>query len=178
MKFLLGCVLVGASLVGAPSASFASEGDCPPAKTGGRTLGWIDIGRGDVPLKAMSYQPGDTLLPPPSNANAGVSATHQPLLATQGTTVIAWHVRYGKGCLGSLNDLLDMPLGSAFEVRDRTGETLTYQITERAKVKRGKYRPEWFRTNGPAQLSLFTCADLAGGEFKNTEVLIAVPVNT
>lgn len=51
-----------------------------------------------------------------------------------------------------------------------------YRITSRHTVMKGEYPAAWFRQLGPHQLALFTCADLRGGKFRRTTVILAEPV--
>lgn len=169
---LVSAVLVS-PLVTAPPASAAS---CPPASVGGPAVGWLEVDGARVPLKNVTYPAGGVLNPPATALAAGVSTRHRPLLAESGSTVIAWHVRYGRGCFGALNPLLDATMGSTFDIVTASGGRQTYRLVERTAVKRGQYEPQWFRTNGPAQVSLFTCTDLRNGRFAKTMALIAEPV--
>lgn len=170
-------LFVAASLGGVvPSAQAADA--CPPASVGGKPVGWIEFDGIKVPLKSISYPAGGELDPPASAKVAGVSSRHKALLSDQGSTVIAWHVRYGQGCNGALNPLLKKKLGANFDIVTPSGSRQTYELVERSTVKRGQYQPEWFRTNGSPQVSLFTCSDLRNGKFEKTTALIAVPVNS
>ena len=149
---------------------------CPSDRVGGKTIGWIEFDDVKVPLKSVTYPAGGALDPPASAEVAGVSTRHQPLLARQGSTVIAWHVRYGKGCSGALNPLLNREMGSTFDIVTRNGDRQEYRLVDKEKVKRGRYKPEWFRTNGAPQVSLFTCSDLTDGKFRTTTALFAEPI--
>ena len=166
--------LLAAGLVYAPSAQAAA---CPSEAVGGSPVGWVEFDGKQVPIKPVTYPAGGTLAPPKSAKVAGVSKRHRPLLSKQGTTVLTWHVRYGQGCNGSLNALLDKPVGSTFTIKKRGGGTQVYQITDQTEVLKGRYQPEWFRTQGSPQLSMFTCSDLRNGKFRKTTALFAVPVD-
>lgn len=166
--------LLAAGFVYAPSAQAAA---CPSEAVGGSPVGWVEFDGKQVPIKPVTYPAGGTLAPPKSAKVAGVSKRHQPLLSKQGTTVLTWHVRYGQGCNGSLNALLDKPVGSTFTIKKRGGGTQVYQITDQTEVLKGRYQPEWFRTQGSPQLSMFTCSDLRNGKFRKTTALFAVPVD-
>lgn len=167
-------VLLISGLAFAPHAEAAR---CPSEAVGGSPIGWVEFDGKKVPIKPVTYPAGGTLAPPNSAKVAGLSKRHRPLLAGQGTTVLAWHVRYGQGCYGALNDLLSKPLGSTFTVTKRGGGSRVYQITDRKAVVKGRYRPEWFRIQGSPQLSMFTCSDLRNGKFRKTTALFAVPVD-
>ena len=173
-------LLAGALVAFVPLAfgAPAHAAKCPPASVGGKTIGWIEFDDVKVPLKDTDYPPGGELDPPPSNKVAGVSEQHQGLLSTIGTTVVAWHVRYGKGCKGTLNPLLRKEAGDTFDIVTRSGERQTYELTEKTKVKRGRYSPDWFRLHGAPQVTLFTCSDLRKGKYRNTRVLVAVPAQS
>ena len=146
---------------------------CPPSSVGGRTVAWISVGDTAVPLKAIPFKRGQVLHPPDTNQAAGVSRGHAPLYARTGTTVITWHVRYGVGCDGTLNPVLDEPVGGTFTVGLVGRPAQLYRITSRHTVLKGAYQAAWFRQQGPHQLALFTCADLRGGEFRRTTVILA-----
>ena len=90
--------------------------------------------------------------------------------------MITWHVRYGKGCPGSLNPLLTMKPGKKFRVTDERGKQRMYQVDEQIRVPRGEYDPKWFQLDGPRRLTFMTCTDLKKGEFRKTAVVIASPV--
>lgn len=126
----------------------------------------------------MSLSRRGVLTPPPTNVVAGLSRDHAGITAAWGTSVIAWHVRFGRGCPGSLNDLLSAPVGTEITVRRNEGEPRTYRITERRTVPKGRYDVEWFRQHGPHRLALFSCADPEGGTFRKNVVILAdeVPV--
>lgn len=81
----------------------------------------------------------------------------------------------GSACNGTLNPILKKKVGSTFDVVTSEGERQTYRIAERDKVDRGDLQPEWFRTNGSPQLTLFTCSDLDRGKFRKTSVIVAEP---
>lgn len=149
---------------------------CPPASVGGPTIGTIAVAGSRVPLKYVSYVPGGVLHPPATNQAAGVSSLNAPLDAHEGTTVIAWHVRYGKGCPGSLNALLDLPVGGTFTISDQAAFATEYRVTRRFEVDKGKYRKEWFSSIGPRRIALFTCGDLRYERFHSTIAIFAEPV--
>jgi len=127
-------------------------------------------------LQQVKLSP-DRAADPKSAKVAGVSKRHRPLLSKQGTTVLTWHIRYGQGCYGSLNALLDKPVGSTFTITKKGGGSQVYEITDQTEVVKGRYQAEWFRTQGSPQLSMFTCSDLRNGKFRKTTALFAVPVN-
>lgn len=164
---------LGAGLLIAPVAGAAQ---CPSKAVGGAPVGWVNVDDVKVPIKPVSYPAGGELAPPDSNKVAGMSTRHRPLLAKQGTTVITWHVRYGPGCDGTLNPLLDKKKDDTFTIVKKGGATQTYRIVSQTTVPQGKYKAEWFRTEGPPQLALFTCNDYRKGKFRKTTAIIAVPV--
>lgn len=168
--------VIAAFAVVVPSA--AAVAACPPASVAGKPIGWIEFAKGRVPITPVHYPAGGVLNPPPTNLAAGVSTRHQPLLAQQGSTVIAWHVRYGVGCDGALNPIVAAGRGGRFTVVLPNGPRQTYVVTEAHTVSRGKYRPEWFRLNGDPQITMLTCSDLRNGTFTKTSALIAVPIPT
>jgi hypothetical protein len=154
----------------------ASAANCPPATVGGPAIGSITAGGAKVPIKPVTYVPGGTLRPPDTAKAVGLSTLNAALDAEQGTAVLAWHVRYGKGCFGSLNTLLKMPIGSTFTVQVKESVAREYRITRRIEVPKGRYKKEWFSPDGPHRLALFTCGDLRYEKFHSTIAVFAEPV--
>lgn len=158
-------------------APAAHATNCPPSTVGGKTIGWVEFDDVRVPIKKTDYPAGGELDPPASNKVAGMSTRHQGLLSNVGSTVIAWHVRYGKGCNGTLNPILKKSEGDTFDIVTASGDRRTYELVDRETVKRGNYRNDWFRLHGDPQVTLFTCSDLRNGKFERTRVLVGVPVD-
>lgn len=174
VRILMALAVLAGMMAVAPASQ--ARANCPPPSVGGRTVAWISVSDTRVPVKAIDFRRGQALHPPDTNQAAGVSRGHAPLSATIGTTVITWHVRYGVGCDGSLNPVLDEPIGATFTVRPVGKPARQYRITSRHTVMKGAYRAAWFRQQGPHQLALFTCAGLRGGKFRKTTVILAEPV--
>lgn len=173
---LIGVVVVVLASLGVAPAAHASK--CPPASVGGKTIGWVEFDDVRVPIKRTDYPAGGALVPPASNRVAGMSTLHQGLIADQGTTVIAWHERFGPGCPGTLNPLLRKKMGDTFDIVTTSGQRQSFTLTESRKVKRGRYQRDWFRLHGDRQVTLFTCSDLRNGRFINNRVLVAVPTSS
>lgn len=155
----------------------AYAAQCAPARVGGPSIGTITAGGVSVPIKPVTYKPGGTLRPPDTAKAVGVSTVNAPLDSDEGTTVMAWHVRYGKGCPGTLNTLLDLPIGASFTVQSNGSTAREYRITERFEVPRGKYKKKWFTPVGPHRLALFTCGDLRYEKFHSTIAVFADPID-
>lgn len=153
-----------------------STAKCPSSSLGGRTVGRVRFDGISVPVKSTSYRRGGVFAPAPSAKIAGVSTRHQPLNATEGTTFIGWHVRYGAGCYGTLNPLIAKPVGYQFTTTDATGQATVWEITERHLINKGDQRRAWFTLNGPRQLVMATCAGFKNGKFRKNYVIIAKPV--
>lgn len=168
-------VLAAISLVQLTLPITAEGAGCPSAEVGGPTVGWIDTGSARAPIKRVTYPAGGVLDPPASNQVVGMSVRHRPLLSEQGTTVLTWHVRFGNGCPGTLNPIIDAPVGSEFTLTDSKSRSRTYVITEKHTVPKGRYDPAWFRSNGSPQVTLFTCTDLRQGVYRKTFAIIATP---
>lgn len=172
------CAVALCLVLGAPGflsiPAYAAK--CASASVGGASIGTITAGGVSVPIKPVTYKPGGTLRPPDTAKAVGVSTVNTPLDADEGTTVMAWHVRYGKGCPGTLNTLLDLPIGANFTVQANGSSAREYQITERFEVPRGKYKRKWFTPVGPHRLALFTCGDLRYEKFHSTIAVFAEPV--
>jgi hypothetical protein len=162
-----------ASLLGWAPARAQS---CPPASVGGRTVAVITVDGVKVPVKSITFVNGGPLDPPHTNKAAGISARNRPLDARKGSTVITWHVRYGPGCPGALNALTRLPLGSTFTAGRVGTAPATYRITARESYPKGTIKASWFRHSGPRKLMLITCDDYAGGVFRRTMAIQAVPV--
>jgi hypothetical protein len=155
----------------------AKAANCKPKSVGGPSVGQVTVGDTRVPLKKVSFKPGGALIPPATNRAAGISTLHARIGARFGTTVIAWHVWYGRECPGTLNSLRRLPIGSTFEIQRKGGKPITLKITERVSVPRGQYLDEWFRPDGPYQVAFFTCGGLRNGVHTTNVVVIAVPVD-
>lgn len=161
------------TLVSAPASKAAK---CPPPKKDGKTVGTILVEGITVDVKRVDYKEGKDLLPPNSPLNVGVSILHQPLSATEGASLLVWHVNY-KGCQGKLNVINDEKPGYKFDVIDEKGEIVEYEVKERYQVKKGKYKPEWFMLTGPRKLVLVTCiGKVVRGSYLDNLVFIATPV--
>lgn len=152
----------------------AAATPCPPASVGGPAVAWVFIGGTRTPLKPVDYDHGEALVPPATSRAGGI--TGKPVGARSGTTVIAWHVRFGPGCPGRMNSLASAPIGTQFTLQARGGEVVQLAITGRTEVKNGRYRPSWFRPGGPYSVTLLTCGDLRDGVFRTTVVTFAAPV--
>lgn len=164
--------LAGTLVSGTP----AEARTCPPASVGGPTVAHITVGTRVVPVKRITFGRGGVLNPPATNRAAGISDRNQPLKAKKGATVITWHVRYGPGCDGALNRLITRPLGSAFTVGAVGVTPRWYKIVSRETVPKGTLKRWWFRHDGRKRLVLITCADYAGGVFRRTMAITAVPI--
>jgi hypothetical protein len=167
---------VGMSFLAVATSAPARAANCPPASVGGRTVATVTVDDRTVPVKAVTFVDGGALIPPATNRAAGISVRNQPLNARKGASVIIWHVRFGPGCPGALNDLTTMPLGSTFTVAKVGRTPATYEIAAREMVTKGTVKRSWFRNGGLRKLVLITCADFTGGVFRGTTAVIAVPV--
>ena len=169
-----GLAVAWASAVTLTGAARAMATDCPTARVGGPAVGWVTVGDARVPLKPIRFASGESLELPGSSKVAGLSRVHATPGASLGTSVIAWHVRYGRGCPGSLNVLLSAPVGTTFDVQLRHGEPVTYRIVGRSSVPRGRYPVQWFDQVGEHRVVLLSCADLWNGAFRRTVATFAV----
>lgn len=172
------CVMVcaGAILNVSAFATGTQAAECPPSTIGGPSVGSVRVGDISVPLKRVRYRNGGPLHPPASNQNAGISIMNATIGAEEGTSVITWHIRYGPGCPGTLNELATLPPGSTFAVRMKGQQAVEYSITTRTEVRKGRYKAAWFRSDGKHRLALFTCGDFRDGVFQSTIVTLAEPV--
>lgn len=168
--------LLGGLMTGLVAAAPAEARTCPSASIGGPAVAHIKVRGRTVPVKSVTFRNGGTLLPPATNKAAGISKRNQPLRAKKGTTIITWHVRYGQGCNGTLNRVLKMPIGATFTVAEVGKPAKTFRITQNVTVPKSGLKTRWFRRSGPHRLVLLTCADLTGGVFRKTQVVIAAPV--
>lgn len=144
---------------------------CQPPDIAAPVVATIEVSGRSTPLVAVRYKHGGVLKPPPTHRAGGI--TGKPVGAPSGTTIIAWHVRYGEGCDGRLNTLATAPVGTRFTLQATGGEPVTLEITGRKVVKQGNYKPAWFRPGGPYQVTLLTCDDYIG---RNTVATFAVPL--
>jgi hypothetical protein len=175
-KFYVGIGLVAlvSALFVAPTMN-ASAAGCNPVKATGKTVGQIQAGSVNMPIKSFNYPAGGIMEPQKSTLAAAVSVRHMPLSSTLGTSVIVWHVNYA-GCNNQLNILTSQSVGYKLKITDENGKVKYYKISKKFQVKKGNYQSSWFNLIGPRQLLLVTC----GGSFKNghyteNSVLIATP---
>lgn len=173
--------LVLAQQMGAPNgveaATVKRQPDCPPAAVGGRPIGEISIDGRQIPMVAIARTKDGILNPPATSAAAGLDTEGVPLDASHGTAVIAWHVRFGKGCPGALNPISRAPLGTRFTIESRTGGEREYVVTGRDVSRADQLPARWFRLSGPYRVGLFTCGDLRDGQFHSTVATFATPVD-
>ena len=176
MRTVVALVVLLAALPCVQAGAVQAAG-CPPASVGGPAVGSLTVGRVTAPITPVSVSAGGVLDPPPTNRAVGLSRQHARLDARRGTSVLTWHVRYGPGCDGVINALLTAPIGTEFEVAPKGAAATRYRVVERLTVRKGRYRLEWFRQDGPHRLALFTCADLRDGAFRDTVAVFANPVS-
>lgn len=167
--------LVLSPTVPAQALAPASAKACPPASVGGKAVGKFVLGAITVPIKTVRMSKDGSLDSVASAKVASVVTDWQPLNAKMGTTVILWHSRYGVGCDGTLNPLMEQRVGDTFKVVDAKGVARTYEIAAINVVAKGKYWDDWFRWDGPRQLTLVTCTGLKDGVFTQNHVISAIP---
>lgn len=168
-------VLCLASLTPANAVVVLPAKACPPATVGGKAVGKITVDGVKVLIKKVRMGADGSLDSAPSNLVASVVSDWQPLNAKSGTTVLLWHSRYGVGCDGTLNMLFGKQAGDVFSITDAKGVRRDYAITAAATVKKGKYWDDWFRWDGPRQITLVTCTGLTNNVFTENYVITAVP---
>lgn len=153
----------------------AEAAPCNPVKPTGKTVGQIQVGQVNMPIKSFTYPAGGIMEPQKSTLMAAVSARHMPLSSTMGTSVVVWHVNYA-GCTNALNILTTKTVGSTFKVTDEKGNTTTYKIDKKLIVKKGNYQESWFNLIGPRKLLLATCTgSFKDGHYTDNAVIIASP---
>lgn len=175
-KFL--SVVSSAALIGAlfvVTNTNAVAAGCEPVKPTGKTVGQIQAGNVSMPIKSFTYPAGGIMEPQKSTLMAAVSNRHQPLSATMGTSVIAWHVNYA-GCNNALNVLTTKDVGFTFKVTDEKGKTTSYKIDKKILVKKGNYQQSWFDLIGPRKLTLATCTGaFKDGHYVSNWIILASP---
>lgn len=179
MKFgrTLGLALTAGLFLGsfAALAPTASAAKCPANNLDGKTIGAIKIGTTSVPVKSVTYPLSGELDPPKSPLFAGLSARHNPLKASTGSSIIVWHIEY-EGCKGKLNPIIKAKVGTKFSVTDEEGNKTSYKITDSLSVPKGEYKAKWFRIDGSRQLIFVTCGGkIVNSHFTRNEIVIAVP---
>lgn len=97
-----------------------------------------------------------------------------------GSAVLVGHVDSRDGSLGALAALYKVREGDRAQVRRADGYTVHYRITTRQAIpKRRLPASEIFRRDGPAVLTLVTCAppyDRPHGGYQSNLVVTAVPL--
>jgi hypothetical protein len=169
-------VLVAVAYFVFPSASPTNAVGCVPVKATGKTVGQIQVGALEMPIKAFNYPAGGIMEPQKSTQMAALSQRHMPLSSPTGTSVVVWHVDYS-GCTNELNVLTKQAVGFKFKITDEKGKVTTYKISKKYTVKKGNYQSSWFNLIGPRQLLMATCTGtFKNGHYQDNSVLIAVPV--
>lgn len=170
-------VLMGLALIVVPLAQPTADAACKPVKATGKTVGRIEVGNVDMPIKSFSYPLGGVMEPQKSTLAAGVSRRHMPLSSNLGTSVITWHKDYS-GCVNELNIMFDRKVGSTFAITDENGDVQRYKVTKKLEVRKGDYRKSWFTLVGPRQLTLVTCTGkFSNGHYEKNLVIIATKIS-
>jgi hypothetical protein len=165
-------LLLGSFAALAPTASAAK---CPATNLDGKTIGTIKVGSLSVPVKSVTYPISGELDPPISPQFAGISARHNPLSATVGSSIIVWHIKYN-ACAGKLNPIVNSKVGSKISVVDEKNANHSYKIASNFSVLLGVYKADWFSLEGPRQLVFVTCTGkVVKGRYLRNQIIIAVP---
>jgi hypothetical protein len=165
--------LIGSLLIVSNNSAVAAG--CNPVTPTGKTVGQIQAAGVSMPIKTFSYPAGGIMEPQKSTLMAALSNRHQPLSATMGTSVIAWHVNYA-GCTNALNVITTKSTGFTFKVTDEKGKTTTYKIDKKIQVKKGNYQQSWFDLIGPRKLLLATCTGaFSNGHYESNWIILASP---
>ena len=156
-------------------APVASAANCPATNLDGKTIGQIVFGASVVQVKSVTYPVSGSLNPPRSPLYAGLSARHNPLNATEGSSLIVWHINY-EGCIGTLNPIISAKIGTNFAVVDENGKKKSYKISKSFSVPVGNYQSDWFRLDGSRQLIFVTCGGkVVNGHYTRNEIVISIP---
>ena len=170
-SFVAAVIVASAVIIPIQSAQAA----CKPVKATGKTVGEIQVGSLKMPIKPFTYPAGGVMEPQKSTQMLAMSQRHQPLDATMGTTVLAWHVNYA-GCVNPLNTLTNKSVGVKLQIKGENTGVISYTITNIYTVKKGNYKQNWFNVIGPRQLLLVTCGGpFRDGHYQENEVIIAKP---
>ena len=173
---LVAVSVLALTLVVQPISQPAADAACKPVKPKGKTVGRIEVGNVDMPIKAFTYPAGGVMEPQPTTLSAGLSMRHMPLSSQLGTSVITWHKDYN-GCENKLNTFFNRKVGDRFSITDENGETQNFKITRKLTVKKGDYRKSWFTLVGPRQLTLVTCTGkFRNGHYEDNLVLLATKI--
>jgi hypothetical protein len=173
VALLAACALATAGLVGAPQAN---ADPCPSDRVGRGFGGYVQAAGARVPIRMVRPDAQGALSPPDSHRVAGLSTAHAQLDAAEGTSVLTWHRRFGSGCWGSLNGLVDAPMGTVITIDIPGAEPRQFRLSQRATVPRDRIRRAWTRAYGPHRLLLVTCTDFRDGAFQRTVAMLAEPV--
>lgn len=166
-------VILGLGIVS--SVSIAHAATCRPISTNTKTMGTMIADGISAVVKSANYPAGGVFDPPESPLAIGLSARHQPLSATSGSSLLVWHVNYS-GCQGKINFMMKKKAGYTFSMIDETATIKEYKISSVQIVPVGKYKPEWFRLSGPRQLVFVTCTGkVVKGHHTQNHVIIATP---
>lgn len=167
-------LLFGLGNIAISSSSFAAK--CPPISKNTKSMGLM-IGDGiTTQVKSANYPAGGVFDPPESPLAIGLSARHQPLSATEGSSLLVWHISYS-GCQGRINYLTKKKVGYEFTIVDERAGSRDYKISSIQIIPVGKYNKDWFALSGPRQLVFVTCTGrVVKGHHTQNWVMIATPV--
>jgi len=167
-----------------PPSAGRSAGDAAPAPATAGEPAWLSLPRLDVravvePVGVAAD--GQVEIPDDPKEVGWYRYSPQPGSA-QGSTVIVGHVdSKGRG-LGVLVALNDVREGDRVLVRHKDGGVVTYRVSSRRTIgKRDLAASGVFRRDGPAVLTLITCAGLYlanQGGYQNNLVVTAVEAPT
>lgn len=169
--------LIAASTLFSPAAISSSQAaqKCPIVSKPGLIAGSIVVDGKKTWIEVVNYPAGGELLPPVSTEVAGLSARHQKLSATSGSSVIVWHKDLN-GCIGRMDQLTLKKAGATFIITDENGISHKYKITQVNIVKIGQYKKSWFYLSGPRKLVLITChGKIVKKHYQENQVFIAAP---
>jgi hypothetical protein len=158
------------------SGHTANAASCRPISTNTKTMGSMIADGISTVVKSASYPAGGVFDPPESPLAIGLSTRHQPLSASEGSSLLVWHVNYN-GCQGKINFITKKKVGYKFTMIDELANLREYQISSIQTVPVKKYKAEWFRLSGQRQLVFVTCAGkVVKGHHTQNLVIIATPV--
>jgi len=173
---LVSATALALTLVVHPISQPAADAACKPVKPKGKTIGRIDVGNVDMPIKAFTYPAGGVMEPQPTTLSAGLSMRHMPLSSQLGTSVITWHKDYN-GCDNQLNTFFYKKVGDRFSITDENGDTQRFKVSRKLIVRKGDYKKSWFTLVGPRQLTLVTCTGrFKNGHYEDNLVLLATKI--
>lgn len=128
----------------------------------------------------VALEPGTDRMIIPSPENVGHYTLAAPIGAAAGATLLAGHVNQADWSPGALWNLSKVRKGAPAYVTNHAGHRFAYKVTSSRTVTRQPLPADSYRTDGPPQLVIVTCAGTPGPDgrvlnYDQNTIITAVP---